>query len=49
MAVETVGQHHSGRSLVSYLYQPKVRSVIYQVALLAGLIFVGYEIVSNLF
>ncbi len=47
MAVDTIKHAESRRSLVSYLYEPKVRSVIYQVALVVALLLLFYEIASN--
>jgi general L-amino acid transport system permease protein len=47
MAVETLKSVQDSRSLVSYLYEPKVRSVIYQVALVIALLLLFYEIVDN--
>lgn len=47
MSADALKSEPSQKSLVSYLYEPKVRSVIYQVALLVGLLVLGYEIVTN--
>jgi len=47
MSVDALKREARGRSLVSYLYEPRVRSVIYQVALVIALLLIGYEIVTN--
>lgn len=47
MSADALKTEPSRNSLVSYLYEPKVRSVIYQVALLVALVMLGWEIVTN--
>ena len=48
MAVDSVKREDGGRALlISYLYEPKVRSVAYQLVLVLGLLLLGYEIVTN--
>ena len=47
MSADALKSEATEKSLVGYLYEPKVRSVIYQVALVLAIAYVGYEIVSN--
>jgi general L-amino acid transport system permease protein len=47
MSADALKTEPSRKSLVSYLYEPKVRSVIYQVVLLVALVMLGWEIVTN--
>jgi len=47
MPADTTSSGAANRSALSYLYEPKVRGIVYQVVVLAVIVWLGWEVVTN--